>query len=166
MMKIWATVVWWQQGIASLRCESAAGCSHCGARSGCSSRSPNELLPRREHQLRISILQPLEPGQRVELGINEGRILRLAMLVYMSPLMGLMFGGAVVQWWFNNDIVTILGAVLGGAAAFWVARQYASRLDKHVDYQPFLLQIAPPPNLCSFEQGSKLHTTREANSLN
>jgi sigma-E factor negative regulatory protein RseC len=80
--------------------------------------------------------------------------------------MGLMFGAALVQCWFNNDIVTILGAMLGGAAAFWLARRYTSRLDKHVDYQPILLQIAPPPSFYSVQQSSKLHTTKEANSLN
>ncbi|HBH6925742.1 TPA: SoxR reducing system RseC family protein, partial [Serratia marcescens] len=39
MMKEWATVVSWQQGVALLRCEPKAGCGSCTARSGCGARA-------------------------------------------------------------------------------------------------------------------------------
>lgn len=94
MMKEWATVVSWQQGVALLRCEPKAGCGSCTARSGCGARALNELVPETEHQLQVRIEQPLEPGQRVEVGIAEGSLLRSAMLVYLTPLLGMMLGGA------------------------------------------------------------------------
>jgi sigma-E factor negative regulatory protein RseC len=145
MMKEWATVVSWQQGVALLRCEPKAGCGSCTARSGCGARALNELVPESEHHLRLPIAQPLEPGQRVEVGIAEGSLLRSAMLVYMTPLLGVMLGGGLLQWVFGSDSAAALGALLGGGAAFLLARSLAKRLDAQADYQPVVLQIGLPP---------------------
>lgn len=145
MMKEWATVVSWQQGVALLRCEPKAGCGSCTARSGCGARALNELVAKSEHHLQVQIEQPLEPGQRVEVGIAEGSLLRSAMLVYMTPLFGVMLGGGLSQWWSGSDAAALLGAVIGGSAAFLVARLLATRLGEQADYQPVVLQIGLPP---------------------
>ncbi|WP_337264199.1 MULTISPECIES: SoxR-reducing system protein RseC [unclassified Serratia (in: enterobacteria)] len=145
MMKEWATVVSWQQGVALLRCEPKAGCGSCTARSGCGARALNELVPESEHHLQVQIEQPLEPGQRVEVGIAEGSLLRSAMLVYMTPLFGVMLGGGLLQWWQGSDAAALFGAVIGGGAAFLVARLLATHLGEQADYQPVVLQIGLPP---------------------
>lgn len=145
MMKEWATVVSWQQGVALLRCEPKAGCGSCTARSGCGARALNELIPESEHHLQVQIEQPLEPGQRVEVGIAESSLLRSAMLVYMTPLFGVILGGGLLQWWQGSDAAALLGAVIGGSAAFLVARLLAARLGEQADYQPVVLQIGLPP---------------------
>ncbi len=118
-MKEWATVVSWQQGVTLLRCEPKAGCGSCTARSGCGARALNELVPETEHQLQVHIDQPLEPGQRVEVGIAEGGLLRSAMLVYLTPLLGMMLGGTLLQYCFGSDASAAVGAVLGGRAALY-----------------------------------------------
>ncbi|MEE4407830.1 MULTISPECIES: SoxR-reducing system protein RseC [unclassified Serratia (in: enterobacteria)] len=145
MMKEWATVVSWQQGVALLRCEPKAGCGSCTARSGCGARALNELVPETEHQLQVRIEQPLEPGQRVEVGIAEGSLLRSAMLVYLTPLLGMMVGGSLLQYWLGTDASAALGALLGGGAAFLLARSLAHRLGEQANYQPIVLQIGLPP---------------------
>ncbi|KEY57070.1 SoxR-reducing system protein RseC [Serratia sp. DD3] len=148
MMKEWATVVSWQQGVALLRCEPKAGCGSCSARSGCGARALNELLPENQHYLQLSVSQPLHPGQRVEIGIAEGSLLRSAMLVYMTPLLGLMLGGGLLQWWFESNLAAVLGAILGGCAAFGVSRFLAKQLNQQTGYQPVILQIGLPPIPC------------------
>lgn len=145
MMKEWATVVSWQQGVALLRCEPKAGCGSCTARSGCGAQALNELVPETEHHLRLPIAQPLEPGQRIEVGIAEGSLLRSAMLVYMTPLFGVMLGGGLLQWWLGSDAAAVLGAIVGGGAAFMIARVLAKRFDDQAAYQPMVLQIGLPP---------------------
>lgn len=145
MIKEWATVVSWQQGVALLRCEPKAGCGNCTARSGCGARTLNELVPESEHHLQLQIAHPLEPGQRVELGIAEGSLLYSAMLVYITPLFGIMFGGGLLQWWLASDAAAVIGAIIGGGAAFLSARLLATRLGEQVDYQPVVLQIGLPP---------------------
>lgn len=145
MMKEWATVVSWQQGIALLRCEPKAGCGSCKARSGCGAQALNQLVPESEHHLQVQIAQPLEPGQRVEVGIAEGSLLRSAMLVYMTPLVGIIVGGTLLQWGIGGDAAAALGAILGGGAAFLFARRCALRMGEQSDYQPVVLQIGLPP---------------------
>ncbi|MFI8416650.1 SoxR-reducing system protein RseC [Serratia sp. NPDC078593] len=145
MMKEWATVISWQQGVALLRCEPKAGCSSCSARTGCGARALNELVPETEHQLQVHIQQPLEPGQRVEVGIAEGSLLRSAMLVYLTPLLGMILGGSLLQLWQGTDAAAALGALIGGVGAFLLARKLAQRIDEQDAYQPVVLQIGLPP---------------------
>jgi sigma-E factor negative regulatory protein RseC len=156
MIKEWATVVSWQQGVALLRCEPQAGCGSCTARSGCGVRALNELVAESEHHLQVQIEQPLEPGQRVEVGITEGSMLRSAMLVYMTPLLGMMLGGGLLQWWSgSSDAAALFGAVVGGTAAFLVARLLAARLGERADYQPVVLQIGLPPGALRLQTESE-----------
>lgn len=152
MMKEWATVISWKNGVALLRCEPHSGCGSCNARSGCGSHLLNELGPESEHQLKIAISQPLEPGQKVEVGISEGSLLRSAALVYLTPLAGLIMGGALFQTLFVTDAFTALGAILGAGLGFLLARAVAINIERKSDYQPTVLQIGLPPAVMRIQQ--------------
>ncbi len=154
MMKEWATVVSWQNGVAELRCETQAGCSSCHSRSGCGSRVLNELGPQTEHNLQVSSAEPLEPGQKVELGITEGAMLRSALLVYMTPLFGVIVGGGVLQSLLKANVYALIGAIAGGALGFLVARFFAARVAEKEAYQPVILQVGLPPNTFRFQPES------------
>lgn len=152
MMKEWATVISWQNGVALLRCEPLSGCGSCNARSGCGSNLLNELGPESEHQLKVAISQPLEPGQKVEVGISEGSLLRSASLVYLTPLAGLISGGALFQALLITDAFTALGAVSGAVLGFLLARTLAAKIEGKSDYQPTVLQIGLPPTAIRIQQ--------------
>lgn len=152
MMKEWATVVSWQNGVALLRCEPHSGCGSCNARTGCGRHLLNELGPESQHELRITISQPLEPGQKVEVGISEGGLLRSAALVYLTPLVGLIAGGALFQALFITDAFTALGAILGAGFGFLLAKMIASKIEGQSDYQPMVLQIGLPPAAMRIQQ--------------
>jgi len=159
MLKEWATVVSWQDGVAKLRCETQAGCSSCHSRSGCGARVLNELGPQTEHTLQVSISERLEPGQKVELGITEGSLLRSAFLVYMTPLLGVILGGGLLQGLTGGDFYSVVGAIAGGVAGFVLARALASRLEHHAGYAPVILQIGLPPDAFRFKDDSvQLHS--------
>ncbi|MDU6411939.1 MAG: SoxR-reducing system protein RseC [Yersiniaceae bacterium] len=145
MMKEWATVISWEKGVALLRCDPQAGCSSCSARGGCGTRTLNKLGPQPAHHLQVEIEQPLEPGQKVELGITEGSLLRSALLVYMTPLAGVLLGGGLMQMGFNSDLFALLGAVIGGTAGFLTARYLAKHTTNEQSYQPVVLQVGLPP---------------------
>lgn len=145
MIKEWATVVSWQQGIAVVRYDRKTGCCNCNAGFDCSIPTLNELVPQNEHPLQIPNHQLLKPGQRVEVGIAEGALLRSAMLVYMMPLLGMMLGGILLQYWLGTDAFAALGTLLGGGVAFILVRSLVYRLGKQSKYQPIILQIGIPP---------------------
>lgn len=89
MIKEWATVVSWHNGVAQVHCDVKASCSSCASRAGCGSRVLNKLGPQTSHTISVPCEQPLTAGQKVELGIAESSLLGSALLVYMAPLFGL-----------------------------------------------------------------------------
>ena len=49
MIKEWATVVSWHNGVAQVHCDVKASCSSCASRAGCGSRVLNKLGPQTSH---------------------------------------------------------------------------------------------------------------------
>ena len=145
MIKEWATVVSWQNGLATVSCDVKASCSSCASRAGCGSRVLNKLGPQTTHTIVVPSDEPLAPGQKVELGIAEGSLLGSAMLVYMSPL------AALFQVLFGSDLAALSGAVLGGVGGFLIARGYSRKLAEREAWQPVILNVALPPDLIRVE---------------
>ncbi len=61
------------------------------ARAACGSYLLNKIGPETVHQLELPVEQPLVVGQKVEVGIPENSLLRSAMLVYLTPLLGIIY---------------------------------------------------------------------------
>ncbi|ANI81832.1 MULTISPECIES: SoxR-reducing system protein RseC [Kosakonia] len=147
MIKEWATVVSWQNGNALVECDVKASCSSCASRAGCGSRVLNKLGPQTTHTIAVPCEQPLVAGQKVELGIAEASLLSSAMLVYMSPLVGLFAMGAIFQSLFAADIAALCGAVLGGVGGFLLARGLSPKLATRSEWQPVILSVGLPPEM-------------------
>ncbi|MFB6434558.1 MAG: SoxR-reducing system protein RseC [Candidatus Malihini olakiniferum] len=144
MIKEWATVVVWHDGIAVLHCEQGYGCIGCQSRKTCGTGLLSELEGFAEQVLQVPCEQPLIPGQRVELGVSESSLLRFSVLVYLVPLLGLFMGSGLLQSLFRTDLAAVLGAVLGAALAFILVRGFSLKLGKKCHYRPVILQISPP----------------------
>lgn len=146
MIKEWATVVSWQNGVALVSCDVKASCSSCASRAGCGSRVLNKLGPQTTHTLSVPSEQPLVKGQKVELGIAEASLLGSAMLVYLSPLVGLFAVGGLFQLLFATDLAAMCGAALGGVGGFLLARGLSPKLAVRDNWQPTILSVGLPPN--------------------
>ena len=143
MVKEWATVVRWQNGRALLRYGSSSGCGSCGARKTCGSYALSKIGPNTEH--------PLVEGQKIEVGIPEGSLIRSALLVYLTPILGLfIFAGLAQAFDFEQFWIAISG-VIGGIIGFYVARRLASNWRDDEAFQPVVLQIGLPPNELSVQ---------------
>ena len=147
MIKEWATVVSWQNGQALVSCDVKASCSSCASRAGCGSRVLNKLGPQTTHTIVVPCDEPLVPGQKVELGIAEGSLLSSALLVYMSPLVGLFLIASLFQLLFASDVAALCGAILGGIGGFLIARGYSRKFAARAEWQPIILSVALPPGL-------------------
>lgn len=154
MIKEWATVVSWQNGEALVSCDVKASCSSCASRAGCGTRVLNKLGPQTTHTIVVASDVPLEPGQKVELGIAEGSLLSSAMLVYLSPLVGLFLIASLFQVLFGSDLAALSGAILGGVGGFLIARGYSRKLAAREAWQPVILNVALPPDMIRVETSS------------
>ena len=151
MMREWATVVAWQDGIATLHTEAKTSCNSCQARKGCGSHMLNKLGPKNAHVMQIASSKPLQPGQRIELGIKESSLLGSALLVYMTPLSGLFLVAGLFQELFNSDLAAACGALLGGIGGFIVAKGVSMKFGDREAFQPVILSIALPPDALRVE---------------
>ena len=154
MIKEWATVVSWHNGQALVSCDVKSSCNSCSSRAGCGSRVLNKLGPQTEHTISVPSAEPLVVGQKVELGISEGSLLTSAMLVYMTPLLGLFIVAAVFQLLFGSDQAAFAGGVLGGVGGFLVARGLSPKLASRNEWQPVILSVGLPPDLLRVETAS------------
>ena len=146
MIKEWATVIAWNNGIAQVSCDVKASCNSCASRAGCGSRVLNKLGPQTSHTISVPSEQPLMAGQKVELGIAEGSLLSSAMLVYLSPLLGLFIMGGVFQMLFGTDGAAMCGAALGGLGGFWLAKGLSPTLAAREEWQPVILSVGLAPD--------------------
>lgn len=154
MIKEWATVVSWQNGVALVHCDVKASCSSCASRAGCGSRVLNKLGPQTSHTLSVPCEQPLSAGQKVELGIAESSLLGSAVLVYMAPLVGLFLMASIFQVLFANDFASLCGAILGGVGGFLVARGLSPGLASRQSWQPVIISVGLPPDSVRIETPS------------
>ena len=108
-----------------LELERDSSCGGCELRDGCGVGALGRLLGRRRKSLRVDTTRRLAPGDRVLLALPERALVRLSLLLYGLPLVGLL-GGALLPallWPGAPDAV----AVVGGAAGFCVGAKIASR---------------------------------------
>ena len=145
MIKEWATVVSWQNGIALVSCDVKASCNSCASRAGCGSRVLNKLGPQTSHTISVPSEQPLVAGQKVELGITEGSLLSSAMLVYLSRWWGCLswaaFSDAV--WYRRGRHVR---CSFGWCRGFWLAKGISPKLAARDEWQPVILSVALAPD--------------------
>lgn len=154
MIKEWATVVSWREGFAQVSCDVKSSCSSCASRAGCGSRVLNKLGPQTEHTIIVPSSEPLAVGQKVELGISEGSLLTSAMLVYMTPLLGLFVMAAIFQLLFSSDLAAFAGGILGGVGGFLVARGLSPKLASREAWQPVIISVGLPPDLLRVDASS------------
>ncbi|HAT1572221.1 MAG: SoxR-reducing system protein RseC [Kluyvera cryocrescens] len=156
MIKEWATVIDWDNGMAQVSCDVKTSCNSCSSRAGCGTRVLNKLGPQTSHTISVPSEQPLVAGQKVELGITESSLLGSAMLVYMSPLLGLFVVATLFQVLFGSDIAALCGAILGGVGGFLIAKGLSPRLAARETWQPVILSVGLPPDLIRTTTSSEM----------
>lgn len=156
MIKEWATVIAWDNGMAQVSCDVKTSCNSCSSRAGCGTRVLNKLGPQTSHTISVPSAEPLVAGQKVELGITESSLLGSAMLVYMSPLLGLFVVAALFQVLFGSDIAALCGAVLGGVGGFLIAKGFSPRLAARETWQPIIISVGLPPDLIRTTSSSEM----------
>ena len=156
MIKEWATGIDWDNGMAQVSCDVKTSCNSCSSRAGCGTRVLNKLGPQTSHTISVPSEQPLVAGQKVELGITESSLLGSAMLVYMSPLLGLFVVATLFQILFGSDIAALCGAILGGVGGFLIAKGLSPRLAARETWQPVILSVGLPPDLIRTTTSSEM----------
>lgn len=111
---------------AWVEAERAGGCGQCNARGSCGSGVLARVLGRRRVRLRALNRADAAVGDRVNVGIDEGVLLRGALLLYGLPLVA-MLAGAVTGLALWGEPASVAGGLTGLAAAFLYLRRRSHR---------------------------------------
>lgn len=125
-------------GRARLACQVQSTCKSCESGRGCGLRL---MAQGREQEIEVPERSSLDvllvPGQVVKIAVRDSDILRAAALAYLPVLGGLLGGGALGHWLGGQgDGPVALGAVLGAACAWVLARARAVRRRPHLSVLP------------------------------
>lgn len=125
-------------------------CNSCAANKGCGSATLAKVLGQRRSRVRA--LNPLQAqtGERVVIGLAEQALVKGALAVYLVPLLSLLAGALVGDYWAarlgleNPDPLTIGLGGLGLAAGVLWLRYYARKIGNDRRYQAVVLRRLPP----------------------
>ena len=111
-----------EAGRASVECgvSNHPACGACAAGRGCGWQRSNQ--PRRLEIDARQGMRTLEPGDRLEVQIDDARLLQAACRLYLPPLAGLLAGPALLRFaGWEQGVTPLLGAVLGVIAGGLIA---------------------------------------------
>ena len=103
---------------ALVRSSGASGCSSCGESKGCGTRSLMAVFGNKSSLLKIQNTVGARTGDRVEIEIEHSKIIKMAALSYLLPLLGLIGGGAIGNALQSGDGIAFAGAMIGLVAGF------------------------------------------------
>jgi positive regulator of sigma E activity len=99
-------------------------CGTCAAGHGCGWQRSNQ--PRRLEVDARQGLRTLAPGDRLEVQVDDARLLRAACRLYLPPLAGLLAGPAMLRiMGWEQGVLPLLGALLGLVAGGFLAWRWA-----------------------------------------
>ena len=119
-----ATITSVSDGRLTLQSIRGSACERCARGEGCGGGIIGKLAFRRQPELELNVplAQQFKVGQRVELSVPARRVMALAAVVYLIPLVGLLVGAMAGQWLLGTDIGAIGAAGLGFVTTLWAIR--------------------------------------------
>lgn len=99
-----------EPGWAWLEKSRDSGCSGCAQ--ACPGATLGQAFGDRPLSFRLPTDLPLQPGDRVALGIPEAALTRSAFGFYMAPLLAFFLGALAGKWLGGGDIPAFLGGIL------------------------------------------------------
>ncbi|MDP1524744.1 MAG: SoxR reducing system RseC family protein [Rhodocyclaceae bacterium] len=96
----------------------ASACGSCSSRGGCGSADVELGAQKKAHVLRLPNLIHARAGDQVVIQAAQGAVLRAVWWVYLLPLLLAVVGAAGLLAMTGNEMVALLGLLVGLAAGF------------------------------------------------
>lgn len=119
-----------------------SACATCSSQAGCGQKKLVDWLPSKRVEIRIDNPSNLVlcEGQTVVVGLEEGALLRAALLIYLGPLTGLILTTLFLNFLGFSETFQIIGAILGLMFGFIATRIVSVRRLALGDFTPHLLR--------------------------
>ena len=118
-------------------------CNSCSAQKGCGHGMLNKMGSGRRHHLRV-LLRGLPASSfsiddEVIVSIPERVLVVGAVIVYLLPLVTLLLGALLASLWWQGDIASFIGAVLGFVAGIGTVKYHAITNRDNPALQPVII---------------------------
>lgn len=132
MLETRAIVIHVQGREALVEATGGGGCGHCSSEKGCGSGKLSQLFCSKPRQFKVNNTVNASVGAEVQITLQDGVLLRGAVLMYVVPLSLLLSGGMLGAHWAHDvasrDGYAAMGSLLGLLVGFLIARGLSNRL--------------------------------------
>ena len=120
-----------------------SACSGCRSQSGCGQKLLAEVGQGQRFEIKAAnpLRLVLQPGDKVELGIEEASFLQASVMVYLLPLLGLIVAAVLADTLGATEPLVISAGVSGLLLVFWVVRWRTARAQQ-CRFLPQILKVA------------------------
>lgn len=139
MIREAATVVRVEGARVHVETLQKSACGHCAARQECPNGALAEMGSQRTCQIEVTGMDGLQPGDRVEIGLQEETLMAGALTLYVLPLLGLLVGVGVADAGHASELWQLAAGAGGFALGLSVARRASSKAQPE-DLMPRILR--------------------------
>jgi len=100
-----------EEGAVWVEKTPTAGCSGCAT--PCASSLASGLFAKKQFRLRVVSNFPLHRGDKILLGIQDNRLARMSLGIYLLPLFSFFIGAIAGERLFSTDLAGVLGGLSG-----------------------------------------------------
>lgn len=137
-----ATVVAYQNGIATVQCYAKSGCGSCASNSACGTKALSALAGEKSApQFALKVSERLEVGDQIELGLTERSLLSGVFWLYGIPLLVVLISSLLFSHWIDNELWVALLMLISTVTAFFTIKKILSRKGESGFVPVFLRKI-------------------------
>ena len=129
--------------------EQTGSCGGCAASGSCGAKGIGTIASRLDaRRFQMDNEANLVVGERVVIGIRENALIKASITAYAIPVATLLTSGALAQWKFGSDLITMGAMVSGLVLGLLLSRIGAGRLLMQGDLAPRFIRRAKPGETC------------------
>lgn len=127
--------------IATIDVVRKTACGLCGKSRGCGNAFWGKLFGHKDVSLKAENTINAKVGQSVIVGIEEKALLKSALLLYVVPLVTMLFGAILASQVSPSDLSAMAGAVVGLLMGFFWVKVHVAGHGHYQNYQPKILRL-------------------------
>ncbi|GLT18184.1 sigma-E factor regulatory protein RseC [Vibrio zhanjiangensis] len=133
-----------------LSCDQQTSCSSCSSQKSCGTGMISKALGSKSLHWYLYTNLPVKQGQLVEIGLAERDILQSAVVVYLVPLLSMIFGAIAGEWLLSpllnlGEGLTILSSALATLGGIYCAKRLVAKLERRSLRDVKLLRVLGEP---------------------
>lgn len=135
-----AIVVEYQNGVAVVQCNAKSSCGGCAANAACGTKVLSALAGEKiAPRFRMAVDEPLNVGDKIQLGLAEYTLLKSVFLIYGIPLLVLVITAVGFSSFFANELIVLAMMLCFTGITFWAVKKWIDKRSRHTNFSPIFL---------------------------